>query len=371
MIGDTDLIALISAIYEAGIDFSRWPNALARLATAFDAPSAGLARNGLTADACWVITSAQEPRLASDYADYYHGVNPIWRLTPATPAGTVQTDNMVMPREQLARTEFFQDFLRPYGIGGMLNAVALLEDGRQTVVTVHARRELRDDQVALYRLLTPHLRRAVQLNVRLSAASINYAATMEVVDRLDEGVLFVDEVAKVVFANRAAEALFATNGGLRRKADQLQAAIVSETAALHAVIARCGDMDGRQGHALNLTQGLNRPPLTVRVTPVSDNLPGWIIGGRPVAIITVSDPGQKIRPQPARLQALFGLTAAQAALAVEILAGDGIQAAADRLGITRATARSHLARIFEKTGARRQAELVRMLMAETASLTAG
>ncbi|MFZ0558990.1 MAG: LuxR C-terminal-related transcriptional regulator [Methylovirgula sp.] len=38
------------------------------------------------------------------------------------------------------------------------------------------------------------------------------------------------------------------------------------------------------------------------------------------------------------------------------------RACADRLGISRATARTHLSHIFSKTDARRQAELVRLLM---------
>jgi DNA-binding NarL/FixJ family response regulator len=41
---------------------------------------------------------------------------------------------------------------------------------------------------------------------------------------------------------------------------------------------------------------------------------------------------------------------------------DGIQAAADRLGITRATARTHLQSVFDKTGAHRQAGLVRLVL---------
>jgi DNA-binding CsgD family transcriptional regulator len=41
---------------------------------------------------------------------------------------------------------------------------------------------------------------------------------------------------------------------------------------------------------------------------------------------------------------------------------DGLQAAADRLGISLATARTHLAHVFDKTGTRRQAELVRLLL---------
>ena len=42
--------------------------------------------------------------------------------------------------------------------------------------------------------------------------------------------------------------------------------------------------------------------------------------------------------------------------------GDGRQATADRLGITVGTARSHLSKIFDKTGVTRQAELVRLLL---------
>ena len=368
MISDIELAGLIAAIYEAGVDFSRWPDVLERIAATFDAPSAGMARQGLTPSEAWAMTSRLDPSFARDYVHHYHAVNPIWRRAASAAAGTIQTDTMLMPRAELVRTEFFNDFLIPQECGGMLNTVALVEDGRQTVVTVHARREIQDEEIALYRLLTPHLRRAVEINVRLSATSINHAAATGVVDRLDEGVLFVDEGARVTFANPAAEALLAAGAGLRRSGGVLQAAVTSETAALHAAIGRCAGADQRRGGALSVTRGLDRSPLAVRVTPVVNNFPSWMIGRRPVAIVTVSDPSRQAKPAARQLQDQFGLTRAQAALAVEILAGDGIQAAADRLGVTRATARTHLARIFEKTGANRQAELVHLLLAATPSL---
>ncbi|MBR0914660.1 hypothetical protein JQ589_32615 [Bradyrhizobium japonicum] len=49
---------------------------------------------------------------------------------------------------------------------------------------------------------------------------------------------------------------------------------------------------------------------------------------------------------------------------MEILKGDGREAAVARLGIAATTVRAHLSRIFEKTGVCRQAELVRLLMEE-------
>jgi DNA-binding CsgD family transcriptional regulator len=88
-------------------------------------------------------------------------------------------------------------------------------------------------------------------------------------------------------------------------------------------------------------------------------------GDRPaqsrVAIFIV-DPEHDAAPVSALLQELFGLTAAEAGFAVEIARGDGIQAAARRRSISDTTARTHLARIFEKTGTRRQAELARLLV---------
>jgi DNA-binding CsgD family transcriptional regulator len=44
------------------------------------------------------------------------------------------------------------------------------------------------------------------------------------------------------------------------------------------------------------------------------------------------------------------------------LKGDGRSAAGRRHGVSTATARTHLSSIFEKTGTRRQAELIRLLL---------
>jgi DNA-binding CsgD family transcriptional regulator len=68
---------------------------------------------------------------------------------------------------------------------------------------------------------------------------------------------------------------------------------------------------------------------------------------------------------PAQWRRRYGLTSAEAAFAAEIVKGDGKHAAAGRRGVTYATGRTHLTRIFQKTGARRQAELVRLLLLDT------
>jgi DNA-binding CsgD family transcriptional regulator len=64
---------------------------------------------------------------------------------------------------------------------------------------------------------------------------------------------------------------------------------------------------------------------------------------------------------PDQLRAVFGLTRTEALVAAEIFRGEGLKAAADALGIGATTARTHLQRIFGKTGTRKQAELVRII----------
>jgi DNA-binding CsgD family transcriptional regulator len=59
---------------------------------------------------------------------------------------------------------------------------------------------------------------------------------------------------------------------------------------------------------------------------------------------------------------VYGLSAAQLRLVREIVGGLALPAVAEKLGISLNTARTHLSRIFEKTGVSNQAALVRCLL---------
>lgn len=87
----------------------------------------------------------------------------------------------------------------------------------------------------------------------------------------------------------------------------------------------------------------------------------WLGTAQPAAILFIADAEREQLSRKGELRERFALTRAEVDFAMEIIKGDGRQAAAARLGISLATARTHLEHIFEKTGARRQAELVQLL----------
>ncbi len=364
MIDDNAFAALINAIHEAAVDFGRWPDALRLISSTCASHTTVLTRQDANPRESWSLAPQCEPGYYESYCSYYHSVNPLWQRAASAPAGTVLTESMIMPRSELVRTEFYNDFLLPQRLGSMLNAVALVEQGQQTVIATYRQDEFGPEHIRLFQLLAPHLQRAVQLNTRLAGLEMRCEASAEVLNRLEQGALLVDELLGVVFANREAERLFAAGGDLRVTEGVLCVNTAADTVLLHTLIAGCArhGAEAGAGGSLRLPRGPGRAPLSLQVAPLRSEAPLFLMTERPVAILFVTDPDREAKSPIAWLQRRFGLTAAEAAFAGQIAAGAGIQAAADRLKISRSTGRSHLGRIFEKTGTHRQAELVRLML---------
>lgn len=357
MVSERRFTALIAAIYDAGTDFRCWPKAMRLMAQAFNAPAVVMGCNSPHLEEVFAIAPQIDPVQNERYASYYHRINPMAKRALSSPIGAVRTDTMMIPRSEFARTEFFNDFLLPQDLGSMLGAIAHIEHTRQFNVVIQRGREFDREEIARYRRLAPHLRRAVQLNVKLELLNLQCAASAEMLHRLDKGAFVVDASARVLLATREAERLMKTEGGLRVVNGMLRARSTSDTAQLHALIAGC---TGQEGGLLLVARGPNRAPITVSVLPFRRD-ESIVLSQRPVAIIFTSDPDRAQEPTADRIKLRYGLTSAETAFAIEIAKGDGIQACADRLGISRSTARTHLLHIFRKTDANRQAELVRLL----------
>ena len=74
------------------------------------------------------------------------------------------------------------------------------------------------------------------------------------------------------------------------------------------------------------------------------------------------DLDRRIEPSVEVLRRIYRLTRAESQVAVRVLHGDGLAPIAEELSVSLTTVRTHLQRIFDKTGTHRQAELVRLLL---------
>jgi len=82
----------------------------------------------------------------------------------------------------------------------------------------------------------------------------------------------------------------------------------------------------------------------------------------PAAFVLLTDPDRGLSRPAWMLWNLYGLTAAEIAMAERLMNGDRPQQAPAALGIEVSTAPFHLGALFRKTDTRRQAELVRLLL---------
>jgi DNA-binding CsgD family transcriptional regulator len=172
-----------------------------------------------------------------------------------------------------------------------------------------------------------------------------------------QSVLIVDRDGHLVFANRAAERLLAAGDGLKLVSGRLAAAHREDRAAFTALFNPLGALEGT-GAVAALRRPQNRRPLLVQALPLRHH-GRWDPAGRVVLLIDVDPPR---RPSPDRLAAMFGLTAAEARLWADLAVGATLAEIALRRQVSVNTLRVQLARLFNKVGVHRQADLVRRAM---------
>ena len=175
--------------------------------------------------------------------------------------------------------------------------------------------------------------------------------------------IVVDGKGQMVWMPEGAREALSSHPGLCVSNGKLRARRPQWDKALQDAIARAGDLHGffEQYTFIADTGGAYRCPIVLGQDEQ---------GGVLVCTLFVRDGETQIELEPnrdlvARLavaKAIFGLSDGQHGLAERIASGKSLTHAAESLGISINTARTHLGRIYEKTGVNSQTALVRMLL---------
>jgi DNA-binding CsgD family transcriptional regulator len=191
---------------------------------------------------------------------------------------------------------------------------------------------------------------------------------LRVLDRLPVGVVVVDRNGQEIAANRYAQEVFGEADGLSLGNDGLRAVRAEETLQLRQCLTETtGDNNGRdrrRGRVLSVTRPSSKRAFSLVVTPLHTRRDGdGPDAARPTgcAAVFLADPERSFELSHERLRRLYGLTRAEGQVAACLADGKRLDEAATELGITLNTARSHLKRIFVKTGTERQGELTQLL----------
>jgi len=203
----------------------------------------------------------------------------------------------------------------------------------------------------------------------------------EVFDLLDLGVFILDAELRPSFLNKRAEALVRASDGLCFSRGVLSTAAAPTTTILRRAVKNAIGLQRYRGQAdveevydavseLEIARPSGRPPLISTVMPLGVENSERLLMPPAHAIVFVKQPDDKPRLDLDRLANIFGLSPRQAALTGLLAQGATLADAAAALGIGFETARWHLRTTFDKTGTRRQVDLVRLVLQTRAPVSA-
>jgi DNA-binding CsgD family transcriptional regulator/PAS domain-containing protein len=353
---------VVGLIYEAAVQPDRWPAALEGLGHFCGGTGSHLFLWDRRDNSCpftvvgGIPTEPQEP-----YARYYGAIDPRARPLHHMPVCAVLNDAEHFDTAFVERSEFYQDFYIPAGFRWSLSTEFLRAGslvGLLGVLRDRGREAYGSAEAGCFRRLLPHVRRAVEVQRRMGSVEAERGAMAMALDALATGILFVGTDGRILWANRAAEAILRRNDGLSARGGRLCAALGKDAGRLRQLTERATLDGGGSGGEMLIMRPSGGQPLVLLLTPG----PNWAADGlEATALLLITDPAAQRDGLAGTLRRLFALTATEAGVAEEIWHGKRPEEIAEERGVSLATVRSQLHVVLAKTDTRRQAELVRLL----------
>lgn len=185
--------------------------------------------------------------------------------------------------------------------------------------------------------------------------------TLHIFNQLNVGIVLLDRHAKVLFANVAAQ-FMAKEDSPVRVASCLTCSSASHSRHLGGLIR--STLGGIGMRAMSLPSSAGEPRLLLTISPFNDPNADRRDGQtlqHAAALVTLHDLRQPNLVSSGWLMDAYGLTQAEARVALAAASGSTIAETARRLDISVNTVKTHLRRVFHKTGASRQADLARLV----------
>ena len=348
---------LIDDIYECSVRPDLWPEVLDRLS------SIVCGRGGVLFVArARVFNWTSSPQLTDIFGDYFtegwlaRCTRKTCLLSRSAPGFIVEED--IWRIEELETNPIYRDFLRPRGLGWSAGTALRMPTGDDLVFSLerdYDRGPIERARVKRLDRLRPHLARSAFIAARMQFERA--ASASEALGALGLPAVVIDSEAVARASNalidgmapfvewRAAGRVALQDRQAHRVLQEALAALDAQSGAA-ALSVPIRDADGAACHILHLI------PIRRSARDVFEKSSVMLVF-TPVAHPKV--------PSIDLMRSLFDLTAAEARTARAIAPGQSIQEVAGHHNVSPNTVKYHLRRLFEKTGCKRQADIVALM----------
>lgn len=366
------LSAIIGDIYDAALDPGIWPRVLLRTITYIGGRGGGLSLRD-------AVSMTGDINISVGVADSYMQsyVQEYVKIDPTTPrffffdiGDIIETEHM-LSFEEFHATRFFKEWAGPQG---WCDAASTLLEKTTTSYAAFTVLRHRDDGLVdeamrgRLRLLAPHLRRGLLVGKMVHLQKVEAATLADTLDSIAAAFFLVDAAGRVVRANGSGHRLLAESNVLRTINGRLTCQDAGADGSLREAIvaAQSGDAELEyRGIAVPMV-AITGQRYVAHVLPLTAGARKRAGAGyESVAAVFVRSAAVNTLSSPDAIARSFRITPAELRVLLAVMESSGVPEIAQGLGLSEPTVRTHLRRLFEKTGTSRQTELIKLVAGYT------
>ncbi|MEM8574006.1 MAG: hypothetical protein AAGF48_05150 [Pseudomonadota bacterium] len=361
---------LLDLAYGTATNPGLWPKFCEALNRLSGSPIKLIGHNIASGQNIGFLSAGWDPDFLARYRAYYGALNPWMHMNLALQTGDVGVSDKALPRAELIKTEFYNDWLRPQE-GIIAGPAMMCHRSHDKFVLLVAASRAKDAErtleanVDLFQQLAPHLSRALVIGRALADARGKQGLQL---DPSRYAVAYIRRSGQTDFADQEAEHVFRDLAGVHVGVrGQMTAAREDVRQFLKHSIHAMTEQDysslpppvAVQSKALGV--GLLQPHIVPSDTEHGFPLVCW---SNPIVGAFVLTSRRQLGDQGGREEALYdlacalGATPAEARLAQAVAMGERLSTFAARTGVSPATARNQMQALLHKTGTRSQAQFV-------------
>ncbi|MET3612028.1 DNA-binding CsgD family transcriptional regulator/PAS domain-containing protein [Rhizobium aquaticum] len=355
---------------QAGMGLVAWEEFTQALATVVSGSMSILIQNDNLSPARGIAAHAGfSPDHVRKYVEHYVHVNPWNAFWSSVKVGQVVRSSNVMPAASFRGTEFYNDWLRP--LGGLYDGIGVkLQASADTPIVLSM--QLPDKNLdAAESIIEPIIERLQGVLVRSIATSYRniegyrkVAAAAALVNREPDIAFAVDDKMRIVEANTLGEHALSAGTVVNSRNRTLRINCEPAHRWLEQAVMAMANLKPLPDHRHAFSHhGRNYRVSVLRVPEADSRWSSNFILPRYLGLVQIRNLSSNHATFDTKAFCrLFHITPAELRLCELLLENLTLSECADRLFITRETARHRLKQVFNKTGISRQAELIGLLL---------
>lgn len=368
------LSEVVDHIYKSSYQPDHWPVALEHIAR-YTASSTAIFIN--KDNELERVNSVHYYNLAPNEIALYNsfGIDPNFEIfMEKVPIGKAAAVDHLVPDRAELEGHYGDEFMSiitetdTFYTGGV---ILFMDDVRSVAIGLQRRRSLgawNIDEISRLDLLVPHLQQAINIQKEFARLQTTEQALKRGLDRMLIGLILFDDCLRPVYINPVASAILDYHPAVSLQNGKVYASRHEDAKRLHrALVTAINASVGRDPCDSSTALGLRHHNCTftlpVQISPIKDILHGLVTDGSYArAVMCFSDPERSHPIEAEYVMDIYGLTRAEAEVAVSMANGMNPELISKMKGVAISTVRSQLKSIYNKLGVNHQIELVKLML---------